>query len=272
MSFDALVSGPPGGELVLLLHGFPQTASCWRSALTSLGAAGYRAVAPTQRGYSAGARPEGADAYRASELCEDVLAIASALGREQFHLVGHDWGGTIAWSLAGDYPESVVTLTAVSTPHSAALRHALRGARQQFQMAYIPILRLPVVAESLFDVGGGVVAESLLIATGLSPQHAHRDVVELRNVGPTGALNWYRALGKERVHSHSVAVPVLHLWGDRDVAFTRQAIESTAAHCAGSYHLLELEGGSHWIPDEHWADVADVVIEHLAAYPAGSGR
>ncbi|HEY8763051.1 MAG TPA: alpha/beta hydrolase, partial [Solirubrobacteraceae bacterium] len=105
-------------------------------------------------------------------------------------------------------------------------------------------------------------------ATGLSPAHAHRDVVALRKVGPTGALNWYRALGTERPHASPVAIPVLHIWGDRDPAFTREATDLTAEHCTGDYHLLELQGGSHWIPDEHWADVSDVVQEHLAAHTA----
>jgi pimeloyl-ACP methyl ester carboxylesterase len=269
MRFDALAAGPADGELVLLLHGFPQTASCWHDALNTLAAAGYRAVAPSQRGYSAGARPTDIDAYRVSELSSDVLAFASALGRTRFHLAGHDWGGTVAWAVAGEHPEAVISLTAVSTPHTAALRQALRGPRQRFQMAYIPVLRLPMVPESLFDAGGGIAIEALLTATGLSPAHAHRDVVALRTLGPTGALNWYRALGTERSHAEPVAVPVLHIWSDRDPAFTREATELTAEHCTGDYHLLELEGGSHWIPDEHWADVADVVLEHLAAHPAG---
>jgi len=270
MRFDALSAGPAGGELVLLLHGFPQTASCWRNALTSLGAAGYRAVAFSQRGYSVGANPDGVDAYRVSELCDDVLAVASTLGAEQFHVMGHDWGGTVAWALAGDHPDQVISLCAVSTPHTAALREALRGTQQRVRMAYIPILRLPRVAESLFGAGGGIVAESLLTATGLSKAHAHRDVEALRTVGPTGPLNWYRALGTEPAHAEPVEVPVLHIWSDGDPVFTREATELTAEYCTSDYHLLELEGGSHWIPDEHWDDAADVVLEHLAANPAGA--
>ena len=266
MRFDALAAGPAAGELVLLLHGFPQTASCWHDALNALGAAGYHAVAPSQRGYSEGARPEGVGAYRVSKLADDVLAIASSLGRARFHLAGHDWGGTVAWAVAGDQPEAVISLIAVSTPHTAALRQALHGTRQRLQMAYVPILRLPRVAETLFDAGGGIAAELLLTATGLSQEHAHRDVVALRKLGPTGPLNWYRALGTGRIHSNPVAAPVLHIWGDRDPAFTREATELTAEHCTGDYHLLELDGGSHWIPDEHWADVSDVVLEHLAAH------
>jgi pimeloyl-ACP methyl ester carboxylesterase len=107
----------------------------------------------------------------------------------------------------------------------------------------------------------------LLTATGLGQAHAHRDVAALRKVGPTGALNWYRALGSEGPTSSPTAIPVLHIWGDRDPAFTREATELTAKYCTGDYHLLELEGGSHWIPDEHWADVSDIVLEHLAAHP-----
>jgi pimeloyl-ACP methyl ester carboxylesterase len=268
MRFDALAAGPADGELVLLLHGFPQTASCWHDALNTLAAAGYRAVAPSQRGYSAGARPTDVDAYRVSELSSDVLGFASALGRTRFHLAGHDWGGSVAWAVAGEHPDAVISLTAVSTPHTAALRQALQGPRQRLQMAYIPVLRLPLVPESLFDAGGGIAIEALLTATGLSPAHAHRDVAALRALGPSGALNWYRALGTERSHAEPVSVPVLHIWSDRDPAFTREATELTAEHCTGDYHLLELEGGSHWIPDEHWDDVADVVLEHLAAHPA----
>src|ERR1700683_5231485 len=207
MRFDALAAGPADGELVLLLHGFPQTASCWHDALNTLAAAGYRAVAPTQRGYSAGACPTHVAAYRRSELSSDVLGFASALGRTRFHLAGHDWGGSVAWAVAGEHPDAVISLTAVSTPHTAALRQALQGPRQRLQMAYIPVLRLPLVPESLFDAGGGIAIEALLTATGLSPAHAHRDVAALRALGPSGALNWYRALGTERSHTEPVSVP-----------------------------------------------------------------
>lgn len=272
MRFDALTAGPADGELVLLLHGFPQTGTCWHDALDGLAEAGYRAVAPSQRGYSEGARPEGVDAYRVTELCEDVLAMAATLGSKRFHVVGHDWGGTVAWALAGDHPQSVASLTAVSTPHTAALRDALRGTQQRVRMAYIPVLRLPLIPEGLIDAGGGLVAESLLTATGLSPAHAHRDITALRKVGATGALNWYRALGTEPGHAAPVSVPVLHAWGDQDPVFTREATELSADHCTGDYHLLELEGGSHWIPDEHWGDVADLFLEHLAANPVSTGR
>lgn len=267
--FDALAAGPKTGELALLLHGFPQSSECWRGALGSLSRAGFRAVAPDQRGYCLGASPEDVDAYRVGELRDDVLAIASELGARRFHLIGHDWGGTVAWAVAGEDAERVASLTAVSTPHTAALAAALRGPGQRARMAYIPLLQLPRAAEVLFEAGGGALVEAALTATGLSRAHARRDVQALRRIGPTGALNWYRAIARDASrHVAPVTVPTLHIWGTRDAAFGREATELTARHVSGDYHLLELEDGTHWIPDEHWSDVVDVVVDHLHAHRA----
>jgi len=272
-TFDALAAGPSDGELVLLLHGFPQSAEEWRGALQTLGDAGFRAVAPNQRGYSAGARPEGVPAYRVSEVTTDVLAIAHELGRTRFHLIGHDWGGTIAWALAGANPQAVASLTVVATPHTAALGKALQGTNQRARMAYIPVLRAPMVAETLMRAGGGALLESLLTMTGLSRAHAKRDVRNLLAVGPTGPLNWYRAIGgASRPQATPIEVPTLYIWGDRDVAFGREAAEDTEEYVTGPYHFVELTGASHWIPDEHWDDVQDLVLEHLREHPVGRTR
>jgi pimeloyl-ACP methyl ester carboxylesterase len=115
--FDLLAAGDPAGEPVLLLHGFPQTAACWTELAEALADAGYRVLAPDQRGYSPGARPAAVRDYRMPELVADVLAVADRAGARRFHVVGHDWGGAVAWHLAARHPERVATLTAVSTPH-----------------------------------------------------------------------------------------------------------------------------------------------------------
>ena len=87
--FSSIEAGE--GELILLLHGFPQTCATWRAYLPALASEGYRAVAPDQRGYAAGARTLEIDRYALSELCLDVLAMADSLGADRFHVVGHDW-------------------------------------------------------------------------------------------------------------------------------------------------------------------------------------
>src|SRR5204862_4250262 len=116
--FTADVAGPPEGELVLLLHGFPQSRHTWRDQVPALGAAGYRAVAPDGRGYSPGVRPDPADlaAYGIDRLVADVLDLADALGAATFHLVGHDWGGQIAWCVASRHPARVTSLTVLPRP------------------------------------------------------------------------------------------------------------------------------------------------------------
>ena len=123
--FDVRTAGPEDGEVVILLHGFPQTSYEWRHQLRALGAAGFRAVAPDQRGYSPGARPEGIDAYAIPLLVADVLGLSDAIGAERFHIVGHDWGAAIAWALAVAVPDRVITANPVSVPHPDAFSRVL---------------------------------------------------------------------------------------------------------------------------------------------------
>ena len=266
LEFRALVAGPPDGEVVVLLHGFPQSSLCWAAAVATLAGAGYRVIAPDQRGYSPGANPAAVAAYRIPELVGDVMEVARSQGTSRFHVVGHDWGGTVAWALAAAHPEHTVSVTALGTAHPAALARALHGARQRARMAYIPVLQLPLLAEAAFERAGGAVAEHLLVATGLPRGLARRDVAAIRAVGARGPLSWYRALRAGRVpRVGSVAIPTLYVWGTGDVAFGREAAELTERHVTGPYHFLELEGASHWMPDLHWDDISDIVIEHLSA-------
>ena len=130
LSFDALVAGEPGAPLVLLLHGFAESMNCWRAQLAALGDMGYRASAPSQRGYSPGARPDARDAsnYHIDRLMDDAMAIvaASGYGEARFHLVGHDWGGSIAWGLADRHHERLASLGILSRPHPNSFNRALQ--------------------------------------------------------------------------------------------------------------------------------------------------
>src|SRR3954467_13168556 len=124
LAFDALAAGAPGAPLVLLLHGFAESMHCWRAQVAALADAGYRAVAPGQRGYSPGARPDPNDtaSYHIDRLMDDAIGIVAACGcgDKRFHLVGHDWGGSIAWALADRFPQRLASLTVLSRPHPKA--------------------------------------------------------------------------------------------------------------------------------------------------------
>src|SRR3954465_10850826 len=152
MTFRARVAGPEDGRLVMLLHGFPETSASWVSQLDALAAAGYRAVAPDQRGYSPGARPEGVENYAAPHLMADVLAMADWFGAHKVDVVGHDWGGMVAWLLGIHYPERLRSLTVVSTPHPAAFSAALADERsdQRQRSGYVDVFRRVGEAEELF--------------------------------------------------------------------------------------------------------------------------
>src|SRR5512146_343992 len=121
LTFDAVVAGEARAPLVLLLHGFAESMHCWDAQVSALAAAGYRAVAPSQRGYSPGARPDPDEPanYHIERLMDDAMAIVAASGHadRRFHLAGHDWGGSIAWSLADRHPQRIASLTVLSRPH-----------------------------------------------------------------------------------------------------------------------------------------------------------
>lgn len=261
-TFDALVAGPDDGEVVLLLHGFPQSAAMWHSQLEALAGAGYRAVAFDQRGYSPAARPAAVDQYRIGHLVADALAVG---GPEPFHVVGHDWGAVVGWHLAARYPERIRTLAALSVPHPLAFATALASpaSDQRSQSSYIGFFRMGDVAEEVL-LGGGL--EVMLAASGY-PGDIDERVAAMSEPGAlTGALNWYRAIDFDLVRGvHGITVPTLYVWSTGDVALAREGAEATARHVDGPYRFEVLQGVSHWIPEEVPEELNRLLLEHLSA-------
>ncbi len=266
LRFDALIGGPPSGELVVLLHGFPQTSASWSAQLSTLATAGYRVVAPDQRGYSPGARPDDVASYRIEHLVDDALGVASALGHDRFHLVGHDWGGAIGWAAASWHPGRVRSLTVVSTPHPRALARALAGSLQAVRSAYIPFFQLPWLPETVLGARGGAVLRRLLVATGLSVERADR---YLETLGSPGALraatNWYRANGPGLVAAIGrIRSRTLYVWSSRDFALGKKAATGTGRYVDGPFRFEVLDGVSHWVPEECPDELDRLLLEHLA--------
>lgn len=262
--FEARADGPEDGELVLLLHGFPQTSFSWRHQLPVLAAAGYRAVAPDQRGYSPRARPAVLAEYRFDRLVGDVLGMADALGADRFHLVGHDWGGGVAWQVAGRHPERLLTVTSVSTPHPAAFRHAIREGDQRDRSSYMQFFRSPE-AEPFFLDDDAAGLRALYTASSLPEDAVEEYVHVLTQPGAmTGALNWYRAADLGLVEDLGpITTPALYVWSTFDPALGREAAEATAAHVAGPYRFEVLEGVSHWVPEEAPERLNALLLAHL---------
>ncbi len=269
MSFRARATGPADGRLVLLLHGFPQTLQSWSGVMERLAAAGYRAVAFDQRGYSPGARPAEVADYATAHLVNDVLAVADEIGGHRFDLVGHDWGGAIVWLVAGAHPDRVRTLSVASTPHPVAFAAALRGelgGDQVQKSGYTTMFRSPD-AEDFFLGNEAAVLRGLY--TGL-PSDSVDDYLRVLTdrAALTGGLNWYRATKFEDLGDPgSITSPTLYVWSTDDMALGREAAEATGSHVAGPYRFEVLEGVSHWVPDVATDDFADLLLAHLAANP-----
>src|SRR5437764_9994520 len=200
LTFDALVSGEPGGRLVLLLHGFAESMHCWRAQVAALAEAGYRAVAPSQRGYSPTARPDPADTanYHIERLMDDAMAIvaASGYGEHRFHLVGHDWGGSIAWGLADRCPERLASLTVLSRPHPNAFNRALQTDSGQVLRSRHHQAFLEHDAADVVLANNAKWLRQRLTAAGvpISSIEEHLSVIG-NKPAMEAALAWYRARG-----------------------------------------------------------------------------
>ncbi len=277
--FDLTTAGPPGGEPVVLLHGFPQSARCWDAVTPALAAAGRRTYAPDQRGYSPGARPTGRAAYRLPELVADAAAVVRAAlaetGRPRAHVVGHDWGAVVAWALAGVRPELVATVTGLSVPPLGAFRAALRRPRQALASWYMGAFQVPGLAERLFAAPAGrpwsPALVQVLVRSGQTRERAERDAAGMADPAAlVAALNWYRALPLSlRDDVPRASAPALYVWSDRDTALTRAAAEAAPRHVDGPFRYVELRGVSHWIPDEVPGALAELLLDHLVARPVG---
>jgi pimeloyl-ACP methyl ester carboxylesterase len=267
LTFDVTDVGPAEAEAIVLLHGYPQGAASWRSVVPELAGAGYRALAPDQRGYSPRARPIGRRAYAMSELVADVLALADQAGVDRFHVVGHDWGGAVAWALGTDHPDRLRTLTVLSTPHPGAFLRSTVTSGQALRSWYMGLFQIPRLPEWLTLAGDGRVALSAMRRSGLSEERAREYVERMKEPGAlTAALNWYRAVPFEAGavrDADPVTVPTLYVWSTGDVALGRKAAELTARYVSGPYRLEILDGVSHWIPEEAPGAVVRLVLDQV---------
>lgn len=265
-------TGHGDGPVAVLLHGFPQDASAWDAVAPLLTAAGVRCLVPDQRGYSPGARPAGRRPYVVPELVADVEALLDAAGVGQAHVVGHDWGGAVAWAVAARHPDRVASLTVLGTPHPRALRTGLpRG--QLRRSWYVVTFQVPRLPELSLLARGGRGLRDALVRSDLEPATAERYAARMRAPGAlTAALAWYRALGVPRGDrpDPTVRVPTTYVVARRDPFFAPASVAATARHVAAPFTQVDLDA-DHWLPEHRPADVAAAVLAHAAPEPRVAG-
>jgi pimeloyl-ACP methyl ester carboxylesterase len=234
---------------------------------------GFRAIAPSQRGYSPDARPDPKDhpSYHIERLMDDAMAIVETIGYgdKRFHLAGHDWGGSIAWALADRHEARLASLTVLSRPHPNAFNRALQmsdGDQARRSKHHTWFLE-PDAADRVLADDSKWLRERLAKA-GVPPSAIEENLGVLGNKATMeAALAWYRARGAIRSPLGPIRVPTLYIWGDCDDTVGRAAAEGTRDFVAAPYRFEVLPGVSHFAAEEAPERVSQLMLEHLAAHP-----
>ncbi len=263
LSHHVIVEGD--GPAVLLLHGFPDTAEMWRAQISALGDAGFRTIAPDLRGRGNTEQPAWVEDYALPNIVQDVVAIMDALGVERAHVVGHDWGAVVAWSLAAYLPERVSSLVALSVGHPGAVT---RPTIEALQKGWYRLLFLSDSAETVLQQDDWYLMRTLL--DGQSNFERHRTTLSAPGALSAG-LNWYRAnLPIERLSGGRSALPAvradtLGVFGAHDRYLAEDGMSRSETQVRGSWQYERFDDAGHWLQTDESERFNRLLLEFLAA-------
>jgi pimeloyl-ACP methyl ester carboxylesterase len=258
------------GPVVLLLHGFPEFSYSWRYQLSALAAAGYRAVAPDLRGWGQTDKPRGVDGYTVPTLMQDLLGLVRHLGVEQIHLVGHDWGGVLAWFLAHHHPHIVQSVTVLNAPHPAGYTQVLRSHPSQLLRSwYVLFFQLPWVPEWCLRMGRAWLIRDALRRSSRPGTFTEADLGTyaanaLQPYALTAGVNYYRALLRQGWPKEMVEYPhkACVIWGERD-PFLVEANAESARPWVPQLAVYRLPQAGHWVQNEDAEAVSRILVSFL---------
>jgi pimeloyl-ACP methyl ester carboxylesterase len=259
------------------LHGFPEFWYSWRHQLPALAAAGFHALAPDLRGYNLSSKPPGVRFYRVEALVGDVLGLIRHTGRERAVVVGHDWGGVLAWFLAALHPGAVERLVILNAPHPAAFFREVRTPAQLARSWYVFFFQLPVLPELMMRAGDYALLERMLSRQPRRPGSFTPEDIRLykqalgRPGALTAAINYYRAALRRSPRPdprvlQPLRVPTLVVWGERDAYLNPRLLDGLDRWVPG-VRVERLPGVSHWVQNDAPEPVNRLLLEFLTAGP-----
>ncbi len=258
------------GPLMLLLHGFPEFWYSWRHQIPYFAIA-YKVVAPDLRGYNDSDKPPGVEAYDLPVLVADIVGLIAALGYDRCILVGHDWGGAIAWHVAQAHPDQVDKLIVLNCPHPQRFGDGLRSSPAQWwRSAYMAFFQLPWLPEWVMQANDYQFIANAFQAMAINANAitaTDRQAYKTAAAKPgalTAALNYYRNLLRLSLWQRDWTVsevPTLLIWGEDDPAFEVTLAEATEAYVR-DFHLRRIPQCGHWVMQEY----PDQVNRHMAAF------
>ncbi|WP_254523569.1 alpha/beta fold hydrolase [Natrinema caseinilyticum] len=263
-------AGGKANPLVVLLHGFPEFWYGWRNQIGALVEAGCRVLVPDQRGYNRSEKPAAVSAYRRRELSQDVVDLIESDGRDEAYVVGHDWGGLVAWDLALRFPDTVERLAVVNAPHPSAYRRQLLANPEQLRRSWYAVLfQLPWLPERACRYDDYRLLERSLRDQAAPGTFTDDELARYRRAWDrdgalTGMLNWYRAVARypTTTPTDRVDAPTLVVWGEDDAALVPSLAVDSADYCTDS-RLELLSRTSHWVPHEEPTQLTELLLEHL---------
>lgn len=261
------------GPLMLMLHGFPEFWYSWRSQIPEF-APDYQVMALDLRGYNESEKPKEQSAYVMKEFINDVKGVIESLGYDRCILVGHDWGGAIAWCFAYAHPEMVEKLIVLNIPHPAKFAEGLRTPQQLFRSSYAFFFQLPLLPELLLQANDYQAIETALTGmavdqTTFTPEDidAYKNAIAQRGA-LTAALNYYRNAFQDNVFGSSqqwriLEVPTLMIWGEKDPALSKELTQGTETYVR-NFQIRYIPNSSHWVQQEQPQLVNQYIREFLA--------
>jgi len=264
--------GPQEGPLLILLHGFPEFWYGWRRQIPFLAAAGYRVWAPDQRGYNLSDKPKGIAAYNLDLLAADIMGLIDAAGEQQAYLVGHDWGGAVAWHAAANYPERLKKLVILNTPHGSEMAKNLRQNRAQLRKSwYMLAFQIPWLPEMMTRRRNWRLGTEALRKSSRPGTFSDTELQQYRQAWSRphayhSMLNWYRAIFRARSvppANRRISVPTLLIWGAKDHFFEQSLAQPSIDRCDDG-RLVVIEEATHWVHHEKAERVNELIGAFLA--------
>jgi pimeloyl-ACP methyl ester carboxylesterase len=268
LSLHVVDAGPKDGPLLILLHGFPDFWWGWRHQITPLAESGFHVLAPDLRGYNLSNAPQDVESYVLDTLVADVIALANHYVAERFYLVGHDWGGIIAWGVAARHSNRLERLVVMDAPHPDLwTEELLKHPTQALRSSYAALFQLPWLPEQILGSLNFAVLKFIVEASArqdaFKPGEIERYAEAWAEPGSlTAMLNYYRALPKRKKPDHPAKIlcPVLVFWGEKDSFLEHHVARASLEHCSNG-QLFIVKGATHWLHLEEPTVVSSKIIE-----------
>jgi pimeloyl-ACP methyl ester carboxylesterase len=256
VTLHALQEGQDNHEIIIFLHGFPEFSYAWHEQLPFFAGKGFNALAPDLRGYNLSSKPKGIKPYVVDNMVADIAALIRRLTSQKVTLVGHDWGGGVAWVLAMQHPELLKKLVILNMPHLQVMLNNLKhNPKQILKSWYAAFFQLPFIPEWICRIYNYHFLKNSLLKTANPRTFSRQDMQQYRNAwrqpyALTAMINWYRAFKQDAVKSYTkVTVPTLLIWGKKDAALSAEMAQQSIAQCTNG-KLVFLNDATHWLHHE----------------------